>query len=792
MSNATVTCGNCRHEFAATALFCPHCGRAKVRDDGDVLLGKILGERFLVQERLGQGASGTIYRAEHVTLRRKVAIKVLHHELVRDDLALERFRREATTVADIDNDHIVEIHDFGRTPDGRLYLAMELLEGETLDAVLAREGKLPVDRVVDVMTQVGDALIEAHAIGYIHRDIRPRNIFLQARRGKPNFVKILDFGLAKAVESEGQAASTSLGMTFGDPRYMSPEQARGDAIDRRADVYQLGCVAYEMLTGGPPFMGGRVFDVLARHVNEAPQPVGRLRDDVPKWLEAAVMTMLAKQPADRFATLSRMVEALRIGAANGTIMPVDTARRTETEPPPSVSRVMQKLGRTALGPHGDDDTVPVQAIQEKPAAKAAVPEEVTDNTRTQELHRVGPRGTPKVGVPVVPASAAPTQALPPTPPGAEPPSPDPASPRGGVWQRPALSTAPAGRGGEAAAAETRADGIAGGVNPATIPGSAPMPGPASGKQGGASTGKLPRSKRGSAGESAGISSVWYADGDKLDGGAELDDSQLAKLDKARRLISLDAGSSLSDGYAPSRPPIGKIAAVAGAALLLVIVLAVIVSGGGGDGGQQSAKAKTPEPVAVDAAPIAMAPDAGVAPPDAAVAPVKKDPVKKTGGGKKDPDDSGGGKDPVDPLDNLNNDDRGKITPDEESKAKAEFFAKAGEGQLRNGDSQGAAANFKKALELDPKNVAAIVGLGEVAMQQGLYDAAIKHLKKAVKLAKGSSRIHTLLGECYLNSGNTKSAEASFKKALQLDPDNSRAREGYNEASSRLPPPADDP
>lgn len=783
MSTATVTCGNCRHEFAATALFCPHCGRAKVRDDGDVLLGKILGERFLVQERLGQGASGTIYRAEHVTLRRKVAIKVLHHELVRDDLALERFRREATTVADIDNDHIVEIHDFGRTPDGRLYLAMELLEGETLDAVLAREGKLPVERVVDVMTQVGDALIEAHAIGYIHRDIRPRNIFLQARRGKPNFVKILDFGLAKAVESEGQAASTSLGMTFGDPRYMSPEQARGDAIDRRADVYQLGCVAYEMLTGGPPFMGGRVFDVLARHVNEAPQPVGRLRDDVPKWLEAAVMTMLAKQPADRFATLSRMVEALRIGAANGTIMPVDTARRTETEPPPSVSRVMQKLGRTALGPHGDDDTVPVQATQEKAPAKAAVPEEVSDNTKTQELHRVGPRGTPKVGVPVV-ASAAPTQALPPSAPDSL--SPDPASPRGGVWQRPK---------GDAAAADTRADGIAGGVNPATISGSGPAPvSPAGGKQ--SSTGRLPRSKRGSAGESAGISSVWYADGDKLDGGAELDDSQLAKLDKARRLISLDASNSLSDGYAPARPPIGKIAAGAGAALLLVIVLAVIVSGGGGDGGGQSAKAKTPEPAAVDAAPIAMAPDAGVAPVDAAVAAVKKDPSKKTGtGGKKDPVDSGGGGKDVDPLDNLGNDgsdDGGKVTPDEESKAKAEFFAKAGEGQLRNGDSQGAAANFKKALELDPKNVAAIVGLGEVAMQQGLYDAAIKHLKKAVKLAKGSSRIHTLLGECYLNSGNSKSAEASFKKALQLDPDNSRAREGYNEASSRLPPPADDP
>src|SRR5262249_4152437 len=166
----------------------------------DPLLGKVLGERFLVQERLGNGKSGTIYRAEHVTLRRKVAIKVLHHELSRDDLAIERFRREATSVAEIDNEHIVEIHDFGRTPDGRLYLAMELLEGETLDAALARGGRMAIDKVADVLIQLGEALVEAHSVGFVHRDLRPRNIFLAVRRGKANFVKLLDFGLSKLVE----------------------------------------------------------------------------------------------------------------------------------------------------------------------------------------------------------------------------------------------------------------------------------------------------------------------------------------------------------------------------------------------------------------------------------------------------------------------------------------------------------------------------------------------------------------------------------------------------------------
>jgi serine/threonine protein kinase len=271
---ADVTCHSCRYVYPDSALFCPNCGTAKVRPDAsDELLGKVLAERFLIQERIGQGTSGTIYRGEHVTLRRKVAIKVLHHELSRDDLAVERFRREATSVAELDNEHIVEIHDFGRTSDGRLYLAMELLEGVTLDAVLARDGRLSFERAADILIQVGEALMEAHAIGYVHRDLRPRNIFLSVRRGKANFIKLLDFGLSKLVEGDAQAASTSLGMTFGDPRYMSPEAARGDRIDRRADIYQLGCIAYEMLTGAPPFVGAKVFDVLSKQVTEAPAPL---------------------------------------------------------------------------------------------------------------------------------------------------------------------------------------------------------------------------------------------------------------------------------------------------------------------------------------------------------------------------------------------------------------------------------------------------------------------------------------------------------------------------------------
>jgi serine/threonine protein kinase len=222
-SQPSIVCTNCAQALDDDALFCPKCGTARSRDvNGDPLMGAVIGDRFLILERLGHGGSGTIYRAEHVTLRRKVAVKVLHHELSRDDLAVERFRREATTVSEIDNDHIVEIHDFGHTADGRLYLAMELLEGETLQDVIRRQKRLSIEHTIDVLLQLGEALAEAHAMGYVHRDLRPRNVWLSSRRGRPNFVKLLDFGLAKLVEHEGRAASTSLGMTFGDPKYMSP------------------------------------------------------------------------------------------------------------------------------------------------------------------------------------------------------------------------------------------------------------------------------------------------------------------------------------------------------------------------------------------------------------------------------------------------------------------------------------------------------------------------------------------------------------------------------------------
>ena len=730
MNPASVICVNCRRELAPAALFCPSCGTPRVRDAAaDELVGKVLGERFLVQERMGHGKSGSIYRAEHVTLRRKVAIKVLHHELSRDDLAIERFRREATSVAEIDNEHIVEIHDFGRTPDGRLYLAMELLEGETLDTMLTRDGRMTVDRAVDVMMQLGEALSEAHSVGFVHRDLRPRNVFLAVRRGKANFVKLLDFGLSKLVESGSGAASTSLGMTFGDPRYMSPEQAKGDAIDRRADIYSLGCIAYEMLTGEPPFTGGKVFDVLTRHVSEAPRSLKARLPGTPEWLEVAVMRSLAKRPEDRYVTAARLVEALRVGLQHGVVL--------ADEP-------------------------------------AAVPPPVAAEPSAAHSDRRGPTGTPAVGVPAMPA----------------------ASDR--VAMAPVTDDTAASQPTAAAPGQPPAPAPVAAVTPPVAvvpPPVAPPP---------VAVARLVEESRDAAPHGpidSNISGAWFADGD----GAGLGESQVLRLERARGTIA--PGDSLYDDDLPSSPgPLRKILLIAGGGLAVLVIAVHAFAGGGGDkgaprpaagtGGEHAAAAidAGAEPIVAPAAAV----DAGVASDAAARTAVAPDAPARTVARTATPAVERTPAKPTERTPARTLEDQ--VPPggtgrtgavDEEAIKMAEFYAKAGEAALRGGDPVGAAGNFQKALASNPGNVDAVIGLGDVALQQGLYNDALRHLKTAAKLAPRRARVHTLLGEAHLNSGNAAAAEQAFKKALQIDPDDARARNGYNEAAGRLPPPIDD-
>jgi serine/threonine protein kinase len=661
------------------------CGTAKARDfEGDPLLGAVIAGRYVIQERIGHGASGTIYRGEHTTLHRKVAVKVLHEELSRDELAIERFRRAATTVSEVDNDHIVAIHDFGRTDDGRLYLAMELLEGETLHEVLERERHLPIDRVVDILTQLGEALMEAHAMGYIHRDLRPRNIFLSRRRGQSNYVKILDFGLAKLVEKEGEAASTSLGMTFGDPRYMSPEQARGDPVDRRADIYSLGCIAYEMIVGDAPFTAPKVFEVLTAHLEKPPTAPLDRRPDCPSWLNAAVLCSLAKKADERFITVYRFVEALRDGSSTGEIMSMDKARRRETLQPESVTRTLNKFGldseRAPSAPI-EGDTVEDTAPSKAPSFDDEDDEDIDGR-----------------------------------------------------------KTIPVGKG---------------------------------------------KSARVQAPSSGGISQAWYADGEALEEAVEDGASESQIRTKLRRpaVGSSDTGlmayeDEFDDG---GRRRIMIAAAVV--VLLLAIGIGFAMSRGGSDGDEPA-----PDEAAGPVAKTVI--DAGVAAaavtPDAAPAPRPPDRIVK-----KPPPDRIVKKPPPDRIVEKPPPDRIVEKPPPANRSQADFYAKLGKKQLRDGDVLGAAGNFKKARELDARNVDAIVGMGEIALTQGHNKHAIAHLKKAAGLRPRSARVHSLLGEAYLAAGRNKQAAAAFKKALKIDPDNNIARNGYNEAIGSDPDDSDE-
>ena len=340
-------CIKCGGENPKEALFCTVCGQALHQAQNDPFVGQTIGDRYYLVERIGQGAAGTIYRAEHTALRRRIAVKLLHQQLAQNDDAVERFRREAITVCEIDNDHIPQVFDFGRSVDGRLYFAMEFLDGQPLSAVLENEGRLTPERTCDLLTQIADGLLEAHTLGYVHRDLRPRSIFLTRRRGRADFVKILDFGLAKLVQPDlTDAQRTAMGMTYGDPRYMAPEQARGEQADRRADVYSLGVLGFEMLCGEPPIKGQGTFEVLSKLLEA---PVARLRDkrpDCPPWLESVIRSALAKKPTERFQTVAQFLDAMerKNVLINQPPLPVQVGKAVQARAAKNLSPIVAEAG----------------------------------------------------------------------------------------------------------------------------------------------------------------------------------------------------------------------------------------------------------------------------------------------------------------------------------------------------------------------------------------------------------------------------------------------------------------
>jgi serine/threonine-protein kinase len=301
---------------------------------GADLSGTTLLGRYKVLRKLGEGGMGTVYLGEHVTIKKKFAIKVLSSEFAHKPDLVERFLQEARAASMISQENVVEITDFGDTPDGSVFFVMEFLEGEDLAATIKRDGALPWPRVKPMIVQVCRALQAAHEAGIIHRDMKPENCY-RIRRGKnDDFIKVLDFGIAKVTTEEGDGSGKGLtrtGMIFGTPEYMSPEQAQGSKPDHRVDVYALGVIMYEMLTGRVPFTADTFMGILTKHMFEVPEAPTSLVPNamIPAEAEAIILKAMQKDREYRFQTMEQMaqaIEAVGTGAAAVTVVAESIAR----------------------------------------------------------------------------------------------------------------------------------------------------------------------------------------------------------------------------------------------------------------------------------------------------------------------------------------------------------------------------------------------------------------------------------------------------------------------------------
>ncbi|MBI5546167.1 MAG: protein kinase [Deltaproteobacteria bacterium] len=277
----------------------PALGEAATTQSGDPLVGAQLGE-YTVQHVIGSGGMGIVYRGVQPLIEKSVAIKVLLWEIARNPEEVQRLLAEARLVNSIRHRGIVDIYAFGETPDGRSYLVMELLEGDPLDKVIAERAPLVAAEVFGILDEVCDALSAAHGAGVIHRDLKPNNVFLVNPKHGARYVKLLDFGLAKkTLKPGGSASPTRASIVVGTPYYMAPEQARAQDVSPQTDLYALGVLAFELLTGKLPFEAPTPFEVIALHLNQEAPRVRSLEQSVPEELDEIVAQLLSKDPADR-------------------------------------------------------------------------------------------------------------------------------------------------------------------------------------------------------------------------------------------------------------------------------------------------------------------------------------------------------------------------------------------------------------------------------------------------------------------------------------------------------------
>ncbi len=317
MNSFAKVCPRCGTRYDVAASFCQRDGVSLrlLEEEVDARIGQVLLDQFRIEERIGQGGMGTVYRACQTTLGRDVAIKILHPDLAQNADAVRRFHREARISTALDHPNVVRVFLFGQLLDGSLYLVMELLRGRTL-ADLLRTEALPIHRALHIATQVADGVGEAHGQNIVHRDVKPENVFLITKGRDFDFVKVLDFGIARVFRGDDQTGATQAGLVFGTARYISPEGAAGESTDARSDVYSLGVLTYQLLTGETPFDGSSPVTMLMSHIHDAPPHLRTRRGGrhVPDVIADVVMRALSKNPEVRYEDASEFGEMLRLAA----------------------------------------------------------------------------------------------------------------------------------------------------------------------------------------------------------------------------------------------------------------------------------------------------------------------------------------------------------------------------------------------------------------------------------------------------------------------------------------------
>src|SRR5450432_3921210 len=312
-------CPTCGARYPADFRVCPRDATPleDAPDDEDPIIGQLLDGSYEVLRVIGEGGMGRVYEARHTRLHTKrFAVKLLHHELARQPEVVTRFQREAEAASVLTHPNVVGVYDVNTSADGRPYIVAELLQGEELGNYLERVAKLPVVEAVHIVRQVCHALSAAHAHGIVHRDVKPENVFLA---GPSATVKVLDFGISKVAETSDGLTKT--GTVMGTPDYMAPEQARGDRVDARADIYAAGAILYRALTGRKPFEGTDPMAILTAVLTQEPKRPSTLEQSIPLALELVVQRTMAKTPSERFPTMLALEQALA---------PFDT-----TAPPPA-------------------------------------------------------------------------------------------------------------------------------------------------------------------------------------------------------------------------------------------------------------------------------------------------------------------------------------------------------------------------------------------------------------------------------------------------------------------------